>query len=125
MAESGKKLTAKQSRAVLALMQARSVDGAAKLAGVGARTLHRWLDDPDFQAAIDAAQSAALDAALRRLAELTGHALNVIAKALADGSEGAQLRAAGMVFDTFAKLAVLRDIERRLAALERGYDGQD
>jgi polysaccharide deacetylase 2 family uncharacterized protein YibQ len=122
MARNGN-LTASQTRAIGALMQARTVDGAAKACGVGVRTLHRWLDDnADFRAALASAQSAALDATTRRLAELLGHATSATAKVLAEGTLTEQLRAASLVFDCYAKLKVLGDIEQRIAALEGAND---
>ena len=41
-------LSNRQRKAIAALMSARNVATAATTAGVGARTLHRWLDDPAF-----------------------------------------------------------------------------
>jgi len=62
-------LKANQRRALVELMKHPTVKGAAEAAGVGERTLHRWIKgDEVFQAAMAEAQSTALQLALQRLA---------------------------------------------------------
>ena len=46
----GQKLGRKKEAAIAALLTNRSVDEAARAAGVGATTLWRWLKLPEFQA---------------------------------------------------------------------------
>jgi hypothetical protein len=45
------KLTPRQARAVLALLEHTTLEEAAKAAAVSKTTLWRWLQVPDFQAA--------------------------------------------------------------------------
>ena len=48
--ETGKpSFTARQKRALPILASAPSIAEAARLSDVGRRTLHRWLDDPNFR----------------------------------------------------------------------------
>ena len=48
--KSGKtSLTARQEKALPILASASSIAEASRLSDVGRRTLHRWLDDPDFR----------------------------------------------------------------------------
>jgi len=47
MAENGV-ISAKQRRAIVALLSERTVRAAAQKAGIGERTLTRWRANPDF-----------------------------------------------------------------------------
>lgn len=115
----------KQS-AIRALLQTKTVTEAAALAGVGERTLFRWLADSDFRAALATAEGELLDAAQRRLLALQGKAIDTLDALLAPESEvshAVQLRAAQVVLDSLLKLRELRDLEERLAALESRLEG--
>jgi hypothetical protein len=119
MANSGA-LSAKQSKAIAALLSSKTVLGAAELAGVSARTLTRWLADDGFKAALTEAESEAIDAATRRLIGLQGAAIDTLQETLSDRKAlpGIRLRAAQSILDYGLKLRELRNIESRLAALE-------
>jgi hypothetical protein len=61
-------LTPAQERAVVALLEARSIAAAARQAGVPERTLHRWLrHDTDFQDELRYLRQQALGHAAARL----------------------------------------------------------
>ncbi len=114
------KLPAKQSRAVVALLSHRTQAEAANAAGIGERTLATWLTQPEFQAALRAAEGDAIDAAVRDLICLQGDALNVLAGLLTDNlvKGSVRLRAAQVTLDNLMKLRELRNVESRLARLE-------
>lgn len=120
MAENGSKLSAKQHRALSALLTSKSVAEAAAATGLGERTIYRWLTDPVFRQALSAAEGDLIDAATRRLLTLQGSALDTFEAVLGDAtvSAGVRLRAAQAVLDYLLKLRELRDIEQRLQALE-------
>ena len=120
MAENGSKLSAKQHRALSALLTSKSVAEAAAATGLGERTIYRWLTDPAFRQALSAAEGDLIDAATRRLLTLQGTALDTLEAVLGDedASAGVRIRAAQMVLDHLLKLRELRDIEQRLQALE-------
>jgi len=129
MAQSGKsdELTTTQQRAIAALLSERDIRAAAKKAGVGERTLHRWLDDPAFQAELKTAETRAIDAAIRRLAELSGLAVDTLSAAMNDEQTppATKIRAAEVVLTKRPLLKELYDLEARIAALEsRLNDGQ-
>lgn len=129
MARNGneKTLTPKQRGAIAALLTEPSVSRAAKVTGIGERTLHRWLkEDGAFIAELRTAE-ATLDAeTMRRLATIQAKALDAIEQALdsPDASHSERLRAAEMVLAQRAKLRELNDIEERLSALEAMTDAQ-
>jgi len=51
MAGLREKLGPKKEAAILALLTARSIEDAARTAEVPPRTLYRWLQEPEFDAA--------------------------------------------------------------------------
>lgn len=119
-------LTTKQVGAISALLTCSSMNEAAAAAGVHTRTLQRWLSEPAFRAALTAAESDLIDNATRRLLRLQDDALRVVEGFLSDDSqaqEGVKLRAALAALDHLLKLRTLRDVERRLQALEQGGGG--
>jgi hypothetical protein len=119
MAKNG--ISAKQKRAIAALLTTRDARAAAKQANVGERTLYRWLAEDDaFKRALSKAEGRAIDAAARRLISLQGTAIDTLKNVLDDAEASAtvRLRAAQAVLDYLLKLRELRNIEQRLTALE-------
>jgi len=115
----------KKSRAIAALLTTATQEEAAAVAGVGARTLARWLaDDPEFRSALQRAEGLAIDAAVRRLVGLQDAAVTVFDDVLSNSSISptVRLRAASSVIDYLLKLRELRNLEERLAALEDRYN---
>ena len=119
----------KQARAIAALLdpQNRTNEAAAVAAGVGKRTLQDWLStDPDFQAELQAAQSAMIGEATRRLTSLCGLAVDALAECLGPyTNEKTAMQAATIVLDRVLKFKELADFEQRLAALEAGRESND
>lgn len=122
MARDGTKT--RQSRMIVALLDPmnRSQEAACKAANVPRRTLANWLaDDPEFVAALRAAESELLDETLRRLVSLSPTAVGVIVGVMADKNLPAstRLRSAQMILDNMARLRELHVTEERIAELER------
>ena len=114
-------LNPRQVRAIAALLDPanRSNEAAAVAAGVGKRTLQDYLSDPDFQAELQAAQSAMIGTATMRLTALTGLAVDALAECLGPyTNEKTAMTAAVAVLDRVLKFKELTDFEQRLAALE-------
>lgn len=118
-------LSSRQQRAVAALLASKSVSEAAGSAGVGERTLYRWLaEDQAFRAALNQAEGDLLDTATRRLLTLQGKAIDALEHLIDSAeTEGVRLRAAQVAIDTSLKLREMRDIEQRLTALEQAQTG--
>lgn len=69
--------------AILALLTEKTLSLAARRAGVGERTLRRWLnDDTDFQAEYAAARQATFSAGINRVQALTGKAVDTLEELL-------------------------------------------
>jgi molybdenum-dependent DNA-binding transcriptional regulator ModE len=114
-------LTPTQVKAIAALLEKGTVEGAAKAAGVSYITLHRWLNNHDaFQGELRRQEGRLLDAAVRNLAQLQRGAVAAIASALGDkeAPHSVKLRAAEIVFSNLLKMREARDLEDRIAALE-------
>jgi transposase-like protein len=67
MAGHGEKFGRKQEDAIAALLTQRNVEEAARTAGIGARTLLRWLKLPEFQDAYRQARREAFSQSIARL----------------------------------------------------------
>lgn len=112
-------VTPVQRRAVEALLTAPSIKAAAEVAGVQRKTLHRWLKDPAFTAALKEAESAAIASLSRRLAMLGEQAALALDDALQPGEDMKnRLRACEIVIGNLLKLKELIDFEQRLQDLE-------
>src|SRR5215211_3754356 len=119
-------LTHKQRRAIPALLNSATIEGAAESAGVSRESLHRWLrTDPAFRDELRAAESEALAEATRRLVGLAARALDTIDAVMGDETAPAtvRLRAADTVLARLLQLRELVDLEERVTALERGTAG--
>jgi transposase-like protein len=111
----------KKQKAIVALLSSKAMSGAAQEAGVNERTLRRWLnEDPEFQAALKAAEADVLGDTVRRLTGAAESALTVILMIMLQSSNNAsvRLRAALSVLEQLIKLRELSVMEERLARLE-------
>ena len=79
-------LSAKQERALVALMGAKSFDQAAAQVGVGQRTLRRWLQQDAFQEAFQKLRRAAMSSATAHLQNAAWDAVEALRKILSDDS---------------------------------------
>ena len=117
-ATDAKKLTAKQRSAVRALVTTPDVTTAAATAGVARQTVHRWLSEPHFVAALDEAEREALKLFTRELVGMSALAVAAIRDALQDESISIRLRAADVFTQRMLQFRELVVLEQRVAALE-------
>lgn len=118
-------LTPNQVTALAELLAGKSVQAAAKAAGVSRETVHRWLHEPDFRAAQQAGRRQLTQQALSQLQSITATAIGVVKELMLDKGKPAsvRLRAAQIVIEATVKWLELEDFEARLAALEGRKDG--
>jgi len=116
----GQKFGRKQAAAIAALLSQRTIEEAARVAAVGARTLFRWLEMPEFREAYLQARRQAVGQASARLQQATGAAVSVLLTLMLDSHAPAasRVRAAHSVLDLSAKALELEDLEVRLQRLE-------
>ena len=112
-------VTPKQEKTIAALMSTATVTDAAKVAGVGERTVYAWLAEPGFDAAYRAARRDAVQQATARLQQMSGRAVVVVAQLMLDTSKPASVRlaAARTVLELAVKAVELDDLQQQLAAL--------
>ena len=126
MAGTIENLTPKQQTAIGCLLTEPSVTAAAAAAGVGERTLHRWLDDTAFAAAYRSARREAVQQAIARVQQTSGPAVTVLYSIATDTNAltSSRVAAASKILDLAIRAVELEDLEQRLAALEAAMKEQ-
>jgi len=121
MAKRKGNFTRKQEKAIAALLTTDSVSQAANVAGVGERTLYRWLQEPVFLEQYRKARKTALDQAISTLQERS----NAAARALVDIVEDQEMppstrvAAAREIIQASIKGVERDDLESKIEWLER------
>src|SRR5262245_18740807 len=120
----GSRQARKQEAAISALLAEPTIGQAAKVAGIGEKTLRRWLREPGFQAEYRAARRQALEGAIGALQQATGLAVQALVRDLdADAPQAVQVRAALGILEQAAKGMELLDLADRITALEKAPAG--
>jgi transposase-like protein len=120
----GAKFGRKKEEAIAALLSQRNVEEAARAVGVDAKTLLRWMKEPEFDAEYRNARRAAFGQSVARLQQASGAAVSTLLKLMIDSNTPASTRArcADSVLSHTAKAIELDDIESRLSELERASE---
>jgi hypothetical protein len=90
----GPKLSRKQTEAIAALLASATHEKAAEQVGINDATLRRWMAQPAFQAAYDAARAQVLDGTITLLLRLNSLATVTLHRNLSCGKPGVEVRAA-------------------------------
>jgi transposase-like protein len=114
-------LSAKQRKAVEALLTTGDVQAAAQQVGVSRDSLYRWMKQPLFIDALRAAEAQAIDDLSRILVRLGRTASGTLAKAMNDAATpmNTRVRAADVVLNRLLQLRELATLEARVVELER------
>jgi len=115
-----------QRKAIEQLLMHGEIQTAAVAAGVSRDSIHRWLKEPVFVAALREAERLAIGTAARSLARLATKATTVLETAMDDHTApmSTRIRAADTVLTRLIQLREFSDLEERLTALE-DRTGQD
>lgn len=121
----GAKFGRKKEEAIAALLTQRNMEEAARAIGIGANTLLRWLQVPEFKDAYRKARRDAYSQAMARIQQASGAAVSTLLKVMVDPNTPAssKVRAADSILDHSAKAIEIEDIEARVSELERAADG--
>jgi hypothetical protein len=122
MAGSGrdKKLSYYQERAIPALLASPTIPEAATAAGVGERTLRRWLaEDHEFITRYRAVRRQIVEASISRLQKCTTQAVEALQRNLTCGLPSTEVRAAQIILEQATKGVELYSLVEELAELER------
>jgi hypothetical protein len=124
MAVRGSKLGRKRDEAILALLTQRNVEEAAKVAGIGVRTLWRWLTDSEFQAEYRQARRNVFSQAIARLQQGGSAAATTLIKIMVDSKEpaAARVRAADVVLSHGLRAIEIEELVARVDQLERNAE---
>ena len=113
-------VNAKQAKAIAALLTEKTIGAAAVSAGIGERTLYKWLADNSFRTALKSAEAELVDSAVRRLAKGQGAALDTLETLMSKAKhESTRASAAVSWLNLFLRFSEARDIEQRLSELEK------
>src|SRR4030081_3171357 len=95
----GTKFGRKKEEAIAALLTTRSLEDAARIAGVAVKTLLRWMKEPDFDAAYRQARRSAFGQSIARLQQAASAAASTLLKVMVDANSpvSCRLRAADSV----------------------------
>lgn len=110
----------KHEKAILALLTYPTIEQAAKEAGIGARTLHRWLRDEKFQEKYRLARWRSVSQAIGRLQWLATEAVESLGEVFKDPKTPASSRvaAAKVVIEMSLRAAEIEEIRARINILE-------
>ncbi|WP_146402666.1 hypothetical protein [Pseudobythopirellula maris] len=109
-----------EDSAVLALAGGADVRHAAATAGIGERTLHRWLKtDPAFRQRVDEARDELFRSTFGALVASGAKAVEKLTKLLNAESEQVQLGAARAILEHMSKGREQVELTERVAELER------
>jgi len=117
-------LSLKQRKGVEALLTTGEVKAAAAAVGIHRDTLHRWLNEAPFQAAVREAEATALDDLSRVLVGLGRTAVGTLSEAMSEpGTPAAtKVRAADVTLSRLLQLRELAQLEARVQALETAVE---
>jgi hypothetical protein len=112
-------LTRRQLRAIAAILDAPSMEAAARRARVGRTTLYTWLREPAFRDELMRRQGEIFDAALARLKCLVGDAVEGLGELVDADSESVKRAACCDILDAALKVKELHEVDERLTAIEK------
>ncbi len=117
----------KRAALVLALARGLTVRQAAQEAGVGERTTHRRLDDPEFRRRVSAVRGELMERACGRLSDAATKAVDVLRELLDSDADTTRLAAARTILQQTVALRTAAELEQRIARLEQneGQHGND
>lgn len=114
-------LTAKQTRAIAALLQSPTLREAAESCGVPESTLFRWLNESAFKDAFDQARGQLLEGALTALQAASVEAVGVLREVMNSNASpaGVRVRAAAEIISLALRAKAELETEQRIRALEQ------
>ncbi len=120
MRSNSQTLTAKQARAIKALLEEPTTTAAAAAAKVSVPTIFRWLANPTFSAAYREARSRLVETALTRLQSASSDAVKTLRATLTDplAQPSVRVSAARAILEFSLKAREMMEFEERLERLE-------
>lgn len=118
-------LTPTQEKVLAALLTSRTIEGAAKSAGIGEATLLRWLKKPEFATAYREARREVVTHSIMTLQKATAEAVETLRSVTTDteAPAAARVSSAKVILDMSLKAVELEDLMARVEALEALTEG--
>jgi hypothetical protein len=112
-------MTAKQQKAIEALLAASSIRQAAAATGLGEKSIRRWLQRPEFSSAYEQARHQVFAEALTNLRSATQDAVEALRTAVKEETGALRVKAATAVLRLSIESAETLQLEARLKRLEQ------
>ena len=115
----------RREKTLAALLSQPTIKQAAKAAGIGERTMHNYLDDPDFKREYNERRRNMLESACGALAYSVGDAITALMEITTDkkASKIARVNAARTILEYALKTFEEMDLQSRIEVLENAADG--
>ncbi len=113
-------LTVLQSRAVAAMLNSDTLEGAARLAGCSSQSIDRWLKIPAFVLAVNEGKRQAFKMASANLSKYANFAVTTLVEVINDPDTpaGVRVRASEVILTHAMKVEELSTIQDRITVLE-------
>lgn len=111
-------LSAKQEKALAALLTEVTLEAAAKSVGVSDVSLWRWMQEPEFHRRYLAARRQIVEDAVGLMQRASKRAVATLVKNLDCGNPSVEVRSAQVILDQSFKGVELLELEARMKFLE-------
>ena len=111
-------LKAKQLRAIMAIIEAGSMDGAARQAGVGKTALYEWMKQEPFRKRLEEARTEVFNEGLGIIKAGTSRAARKLIELLDSRNENTRRLTAREILALSLKIKETQELEKRLERLE-------
>ena len=120
------RLTGKQQRALAFLVTERTIEAAARKAGIGRTTIFEWFQDADFQAAYRVARGDLVRHAVAQAQAACSEAVTVLREIMINGENpaGTRVSAAKAVLETAIKAVEVEEVVARIERIEAYLGGK-
>jgi len=115
-------LTARQEKLLSILAGNPNIQAAAKAAGIGRSTVHRWLKEPAFREELTRRRNMALTEAMNSVQAYTAQAVEELVKLLGSSNEWIRRQVCMDVLNCSHKIREVEQIEQRLDAIEKAME---
>lgn len=119
-------ITVKQSAFLMEYAKTENLSQACRVAGINRSTGYKYLENEDFQAALEQTKNKIVNAAWTKLSSQLEKAVDKVVAVLDDpkASVNARLRATELIFNYASRYADSRDILSRMERLEDSLNAE-
>ena len=111
----------KREQAIAALLTSPTIQDAARSCGVTARTLQRWLAEPEFQSQYRSTKSQLLEGTVNKLRSIGIDGVTALHRIAVDKESpaGATVSAGRAILEVLLRAVEVKDLDARITELER------